>query len=154
MKKKLILILSVAIVMSTVSLIFASNDKQDAREHITDLLYEYKDAYNLRDFKAIRGLYAKNAMIESFPCDSKEEIPISKFNEGLPRCSSIWVKGALKLRLFRITEFELLGNMCKARVLWDYRDNSGRGKFNPSFEFIKVDGKWKISRETYGRKVK
>ncbi len=152
--KKMILFLSVVIVMSTVCLAFASDKKKDVREQITDLLYEYKDAYNLRDFKAIRGLYDKNAMIKSFPCNSKEEIPISKFDEDLPRCSSIWVAGSLKLRLFRITEFELLGNMCKARVSWDYRDNSGRGKFTPSFEFIKVDGKWKISREIYGRKVK
>ncbi len=153
MKKILALTLSVFIVMIAAVSVSATNNEKAVRDRIVDLLFEYKDAYNLRDFDAIRSLYTKDAVIVSFPCQSKEEVLISEFSDNIPRCASLWLDGGFKVRLFKITEFELSGDHCKIRVLWDYRDNNGRGKFTPSFEFTKVDGQWKISRETYGRKT-
>lgn len=153
MKRILALTLSIVIVVLAAGSVFAGTEEKAVRDRIVDLLFEYKDAYNLRDFDAIRSLYTKDAVIVSFPCQSKEEVFISEFSDNIPRCASLWLDGGFKVRLFKITEFELSGDFCKIRVLWDYRDNKGRGKFRPSFEFTKVDGKWKISKETYGRKV-
>ncbi len=135
-----------------VSVPAAAQSDDAVREKIKDLLFEYKDAYNLRDFEAVRALYTEDALVMSFPCDSKKEVFFNEFSEDLPRCSSYWVESAFKLRLFKITSFTVEGDNCSARILWDYRDNKNRGKFTPSFEFRKVDGKWKISKETYGRK--
>jgi hypothetical protein len=63
------------------------------------------------------------------------------------------VESSFKLRLFKITSFDLDGDKCSVRLKWDYRSNDGRGKFNPTFEFLRKDGKWLIEKEYYGRKA-
>jgi hypothetical protein len=151
-KKILLLMLMLSVVLCAAAPVAASGE-EEVRDQIEDVLFDYKDAYNLRDFDAVRGLYAKDAVVKSFPCNSKLEHLFSDFSEGLPRCSSYWLKSSFKLRLFKITEFKLEGNKCRVRVKWDYRSNDGRGKFNPTFEFLHKDGKWLIEKETYGRKV-
>ncbi|CCO24886.1 YybH family protein [Maridesulfovibrio hydrothermalis] len=157
MKKILLPTLTILTLLVSAATVSASGLEHDSdqgtRDLIKDLLYEYKDAYNLRDFDAIRSLYTKDAIIVSFPCQSKEEVLISEFSDNIPRCASLWVEGGFKVRLFKITSFKKTGDKVFIRVLWDYRDNEERGKFTPSFEFTLVDGKWKISKETYGRKV-
>lgn len=153
MKKLLALILTLFIVMAAVMPAAASESEEDTRAQIKDFLFEYKDAYNIRDFDAVRDLYTADALIMSFPCNSKTEVFFNEFSESLPRCASYWVDGGFKLRLFKITSFKVDGNKCTARILWDYRDNKGRGKFTPTFDFQLVDGKWKISKEVYGRKA-
>lgn len=130
-----------------------ASGEDEVRAQIKDVLFEYKDAYNLRDFNAIRDLYAKNAQVKSFPCKSQEQTPFSVFSDDLPRCSSYWLENSFKLRLFKITSFKVDNNRCSIRVLWDYRSNEGRGKFTPSFELLRKDGKWLIENETYGRKA-
>ncbi|WP_432735938.1 nuclear transport factor 2 family protein [Maridesulfovibrio sp. FT414] len=140
-------------VLALASAAVASEPEDVVRDQIKDLLFEYKDAYNLRDFNAVRALYTEDALVMSFPCNSDKEVFFKEFSDSLPQCSSYWVEAAFKLRLFKITSFSVEGDKCIARINWDYRDNMNRGKFNPSFEFTKVDGKWKISRENYGRKT-
>ncbi|WP_419779107.1 YybH family protein [Maridesulfovibrio sp.] len=152
MKKILLSLLMLLMVISAAVSVSAS-DKEEVREQIKDVLFDYKDAYNLRDFDAVRALYAKDAMIQSFPCNSKVESAFSNFSESLPRCSSYWLESSFKLRLFKITDFKVDGNKCTARLKWDYRSNDGRGKFTPTFEFLRKDGKWLIEKETYGRKA-
>ncbi|WP_320008820.1 nuclear transport factor 2 family protein [Maridesulfovibrio sp.] len=151
MKKILFSMLMLLMVIFAAVSVSASNN-EEVRDQIKDVLFEYKDAYNLRDFNAVRALYAKNAVIMSFPCNSKNEQMFSGFSDNLPRCSSYWLESTFKLRLFKITEFKVDGNKCIARVKWDYRSNDGRGKFTPTFEFLQKDGKWLIEKETYGRK--
>ncbi len=151
MKKVLYFGVSVLLLVSLSATAFASDEKEAVRDRLKDVLFEYKDAYNLRDFDAIRVLYTANATVKSFPCDSKEDLEFEDFSGILPQCASYWVDQSFKLRLFKFTSFELKGNTCTVRVLWDYRDNSGRGKFTPTFEFVLDGDKWKISKETYGR---
>ncbi|MBI9110532.1 nuclear transport factor 2 family protein [Maridesulfovibrio ferrireducens] len=151
MKKISFILISVLLLMSVAAFAFASDETEAVRDRIKDVLFDYKDAYNLRDFHAVKALYTKDALIMSFPCNSKEELFFDKFSEDLPRCSSYWVEQAFKLRLFKITSFELSGKKCTARVLWDYRDNSERGKFTPTFEFVLDGNQWKIAKEVYGR---
>lgn len=150
MKKISILIL--VFLVSICSVAAASQPEEDIRAQIKDLLFDYKDAYNLRDFKAVKDLYAEDALIMSFACDSKKEVFYKEFCDNLGLCSTYWVDGGFKLRLFKITSFSVDGDRCTARVSWDYRDNRNRGAFLPTFDFVRVDGKWKISKETYGRK--
>jgi len=150
-KKILLSILMLLVVLC--SAVYAGNSAEDEiRFQIKDVLFDYKDAYNLRDFEAIRALYAEDAMVMSFPCNSKENLTSASFSEGLPRCASYWLDSSFKLRLFKITGFKVDGDKCSARVAWDYRSNDGRGKFTPSFEFARIGGKWLIINETYGRK--
>ncbi|WP_421902565.1 nuclear transport factor 2 family protein [Maridesulfovibrio sp.] len=150
MKKILLsMLMLLVIVCAAVSAGAAAED--EIRDKITDVLFDYKDAYNLRDFEAIRALYADNAVVKSFPCKSTDEFLFANFSESLPRCSSYWLESSFKLRLFKITEFKVEGNKCSIKVRWDYRSNDSRGKFNPSFEFLLKDGKWLIEKETYGR---
>ncbi|OEU68171.1 MAG: hypothetical protein BA863_13935 [Desulfovibrio sp. S3730MH75] len=151
MKKILYLGVSVLLFVSLGATVFASDEKEAVRDRLKDVLFEYKDAYNLRDFDAIRALYSKDASVMSFPCDSKEDLAFEDFSGILPQCASYWVDQSFKLRLFKFTSFALDGKTCTVRVLWDYRDNSGRGKFTPTFEFVLDGDKWKISKETYGR---
>lgn len=148
--RKILILILVFMLVFAVSV--SAHSEEDMRSQITDLLFEYKDAYNLRDFEAIKNLYTADALIMSFPCDSNKEVFFNEFSEGLGLCSTYWVESAFKLRLFKITSFEVEGDKCSARILWDYRDNKNRGKFTPMFEFTKINGKWKISKETYGRK--
>lgn len=150
MKKIILSILMLLVVLC--SAVYAGNSAEEIRFQIKDVLFDYKDAYNLRDFEAIRALYAENAMVMSFPCNSKENLSLASFSEGLPRCASYWLDSFFKLRLFKITEFKVEGDKCIARVAWDYRSNDGRGKFTPSFEFVRIGGKWLIVNETYGRR--
>ncbi|WP_320169470.1 nuclear transport factor 2 family protein [Maridesulfovibrio sp.] len=150
MRKIFVLLFTVTLVIAAASVSSAS--EETVRDQIKDLLFEYKDAYNLRNFDSIRALYTKDALITSFACNSDKEVPFSEFSDDLGRCSTYWVEGAFKLRLFKITSFSVDGDKCTARVSWDYRDNRNRGKFNPTFEFRRVGGKWKISKENYGRK--
>ncbi|WP_368854142.1 nuclear transport factor 2 family protein [Desulfovibrio sp. JC022] len=152
--KKILLSMLMLLVVLCAAVSAGASSEEDVRVQIKDVLFDYKDAYNLRDFDAIRGLYADNAVIKSFPCNYKEENLFKGFSESLPRCASYWVDSSFKLRLFKITEFKVEGNKCRARVAWDYRSNDGRGKFTPSFEFLLKDGKWLIEQETYGRKGK
>lgn len=153
MKKILLSMLMLLVVVCAFDSAGASAENE-VRDQIKDVLFDYKDAYNLRDFDAIRVLYADNAVIKSFPCNSKMEVLFEGFSEALPRCASYWVDSSFKLRLFKITEFKVEGNKCRVRVAWDYRSNDGRGKFTPSFKFLLKDGKWLIEEETYGRKGK
>ncbi|NDV28478.1 nuclear transport factor 2 family protein [Desulfovibrio sp. JC010] len=127
--------------------------EEEVRDQIEDVLFEYKDAYNLRGFDAVRALYADNAVVMSFPCKSKELRQFSDFSASLPQCSSYWLESSFKLRLFNITSFKMDGDKCCVRLKWDYRSNDGRGKFTPSFEFLRKDGRWLIVKETYGRKA-
>ncbi len=152
MRKILLSILMLLVVLSAAFPAFASGE-EEVRSQIEDVLFNYKDAYNLRNFDAVRALYAKNAVIMSFPCKSEEQHLFSDFSESLPRCSSYWVESSFKLRLFKITSFDLDGDKCSVRLKWDYRSNDGRGKFNPTFEFLRKDGKWLIEKEYYGRKA-
>ena len=151
--KKISLSMLMLLVIISAAVSVSAQDKEEVRDQIKDVLFDYKDAYNLRDFEAVRALYAKNAVIMSFPCNSKIEHLFSDFSESLPRCSSYWLESSFKLRLFKITEFKVDGNKCTARLKWDYRSNDGRGKFTPTFEFLQKDGKWLIEKETYGRKA-
>ncbi len=151
MKKFSFLFISVLLVVSVAASAFAADQNEPVRDKIKDVLFAYKDAYNLRDFAAIKALYAKDATIMSFPCDYKEEMSLNKFYDSLPRCSSYWIEKAFKLRLFKITSFEASDKKCTARVLWDYGDTTERGKFTPTFDFVLEGNQWKIAREVYGR---
>ncbi|SME89959.1 hypothetical protein [Desulfovibrio gilichinskyi] len=151
MKKLSFLFISVLLIVSVAASAFAADQNESVRDKIKDVLFAYKDAYNLRDFSAIKALYTKDATIMSFPCDYKEDMSLNQFSESLPRCSSYWIEKAFKLRLFKITSFESSGKKCTARVLWDYGDTSERGKFTPTFEFELQGKQWKIAKEVYGR---
>ncbi|MFW5499185.1 MULTISPECIES: nuclear transport factor 2 family protein [unclassified Maridesulfovibrio] len=150
--KKVLFSMMILLVVACAAVSVGASAEDGVRNQIKDVLFDYKDAYNLRDFAAIRALYADNAVVMSFPCKSTEELLFSDFSESLARCSSYWLDSSFKLRLFKITSFTVEGNKCNIRVQWDYRSNDGRGKFNPSFEFLLKDGKWLIEKETYGRK--
>ncbi|WP_291327925.1 nuclear transport factor 2 family protein [Desulfovibrio sp. UCD-KL4C] len=151
MKKLSFLLISVLLILSIAGSAFAAEQSESVRDEIKDVLFAYKDSYNLRDFAAIKALYTKDAIIMSFPCDYKEDMSLDKFYDSLPRCSSYWIEKAFKLRLFKITSFESSAKKCTARVLWDYGDTSERGKFTPTFEFVLEGSQWKIAKEVYGR---
>ncbi|WP_320175095.1 nuclear transport factor 2 family protein [Maridesulfovibrio sp.] len=150
--KKILLSMLMLMVVFCAAVSAGASAEDGVRDQIKDVLFDYKDSYNIRDFAAIRALYADNAVVMSFPCKSTEELMFADFSESLPRCSSYWLDSSFKLRLFKITSFEVNGNTCNVRVQWDYRSNDGRGKFNPSFELLRKDGKWLIVKELYGRK--
>ncbi|WP_419784641.1 hypothetical protein [Maridesulfovibrio sp.] len=62
MKKILLSLLMLLMVISAAVSVSAS-DKEEVREQIKDVLFDYKDTYNLRDFDIVKGIYAKDAMI-------------------------------------------------------------------------------------------
>lgn len=141
-----------AVLISAIAVPASAGECSGAEDEVYDLLYEYKDAYNLRDLEAIESLYMPGASIRSFAFPSSDSMSLKDFSQRLPRVASQWLDEGFKLNLFKITSFDVNEDRATARVRWKYRTQQEKGIFRPSFIMLKTAAGWKILKEDYGRK--